>query len=170
MLFTIVLDLWGAELLLYDLSHKCLIQLLSTQQLLLGLERYVYNTYARTYIMTYSKLSWTNDFKTSALEFYILFLGLVCRHVCMCISVLDLHKNTTKNVSLRTSMPSGVASRMACSMVLVPGMVGHHLQLLVYSQVFAVHKARVELQLFLLSWLGMRLVYLKSHSNTSPNT
>ena len=57
MLFTIVLDLWGAELLLYDLSHKCLIQLLSTQQLLLGLEGYVYNTYARTYIMTYSKLS-----------------------------------------------------------------------------------------------------------------
>ena len=142
MLFTIVLDLWGAELLLYDLSHKCLIQLLSTQQLLLGLEGYVYNTYPRTYIMTYS---WTNDFKTSALEFYISFPGLVCRHVCMCIPVLDLHK---KSVSLRTSMPSGVASRMACSMVLVPGMVEHHLQLLVYSQVSAVHKARVELQLF----------------------
>ena len=38
---TVVLDLWGAELLLYDLCHKCFIQLLSTQQLLLGLEGYV---------------------------------------------------------------------------------------------------------------------------------
>ena len=63
----------------------------------------------------------------------------------MCIPVLDQHK---KYVSLRTSMPSGVASRMACSMVFVPGMVEHHLQLLVYSQVSAVHKARVEVQLF----------------------